>query len=96
MLPLLRYLQTVRPSRGSDGHVEIVVPSPVGDVKTAKPSYLLLIIVGRREVTIIESFYFLTNKEGKTMYLLATTKLKNKTIERTVLFTAFVEFLKMP
>ena len=26
-------LQTVRPSRGSDDHVEMAVPSPVGDVK---------------------------------------------------------------
>ena len=27
-------LQTVRPLRGSDDHVEMAVPSPVGDVKT--------------------------------------------------------------
>ena len=30
-------LQTAGPSRGSDDHVEMAVPSPVGDVKTMFP-----------------------------------------------------------
>ena len=35
VLPLQRYRQMVsRPLHGSDDHVEMAVPSPVGDVKT--------------------------------------------------------------
>ena len=30
-------LQTTGPSRGSDDHVEMAVPSPVGDVKIVSP-----------------------------------------------------------
>ena len=36
-MKLLPLPQTAGPSRGSDDHVEMAVPSPIGDVKIVSP-----------------------------------------------------------
>ena len=41
MLPLLWYLQMIRPSYGSDDHIEMALLSPVGDIKSLISTFVL-------------------------------------------------------
>ena len=84
VLPL-HALQTAGPSRGSDDHVEMAVPSPVGDVKIVSP--ISIFVLNTLTLKKKGGFFFFTKATNdRKQFQWSNIVLCNKTKPLSVCF----------